>query len=108
MNNSKIDSRKTDETRTIEAALRAEFPSAEAYRYNWASIRIRVIDERFRGLSIEDRDRMVSAILDGLPSDLQNQIILLLTLTPEEAQPENFNRHSILNLEFEDPSPSLL
>ena len=108
MTNCKIESRKTDETRKIEAELRAEFPNSEAYRYNSGSIRVRVIDERFRDLEIEERDRLVSAILDQLPERIRRQIILVLTLTPEEAGHGAFGRHSFLNIEFENPSPSLL
>lgn len=107
MTNSKIESRKTDETRKIEAELRAGFPDSEVYRYNSGSIRIRVIDGRFEGLDIEERDRLVSETLDRLPDRLLRQIILVLTLTPEEAS-GTLDRSSFLNEEFEHPSPSLL
>lgn len=108
MTNHEIEKRKTDETRRIETDLRAEFPNSEAYRFNSGSIRVRVIDERFRGLEIDERDGLVSAILDQLPEPLQRQIILVLTLTPEESGHGTFDRHSFLNIEFENPSPSLL
>jgi hypothetical protein len=38
------ESKRTDETRRIEALLGSVFEQADAYRYNSASIRIRVID----------------------------------------------------------------
>lgn len=53
-----LDSLKTDETRRIERKLRAEFPTAEAYRFNSASIRIRILDERFAELSNPDRESL--------------------------------------------------
>ena len=44
--------KRTDETRQVEEVLRqAGFQQADAYRYNSASIRVRVIDPRFEGRS---------------------------------------------------------
>ena len=41
--------KKTDETRKIESLIRTEFPRTDAYRFNFASIRARMIDDRFEG-----------------------------------------------------------
>ena len=99
---------KTDETDQIERLLKNEFPNTEAYRYNSASIRVRVIDERFTGKSISERDRMVSPILSQLPDELESEILMLLTLTPEETKVANPNTHSWVNREFDNPSFSSL
>jgi hypothetical protein len=45
------DERKTVERRAVEEAIRKQFPDTEAYRFNPASIRVRVIDDRLRGES---------------------------------------------------------
>lgn len=102
------ESKKTPETRRIEQVLKGEFPNVEAYRYNSAAIRVRVIDPRFAGKSIGERDAMVAPLLDRLPEETQGDIMLLLTLTPEESRPDAHNRDSLVNLEFEDPLPSML
>lgn len=92
----------TDETRRIEDLLRPEFPDVRAYRYNSASIRVRVIDKRFARMSKPDREKLVDPLLEKLPEDTQSDITILLLLTPEEA------KSSLMNLEFEDPSPTSL
>ncbi|HWB53694.1 MAG TPA: hypothetical protein VG722_05855 [Tepidisphaeraceae bacterium] len=94
------------ETRQVEEVLRKEFPNTDAYRYNSASIRVRVIDARFEGKSIEERDAMVEPLLDKLPKATQADIINLITLAPSETA--SFNRQSLVNAEFEDPSRSML
>ena len=53
------ESLRTEETRLVEKVLRARFPQTDAYRYNSASIRVRIIDPRFEGLAHEERDAMV-------------------------------------------------
>jgi hypothetical protein len=90
----------------VERVLRAVFPNSEAYQYNPASIRVRVIDDRFDGLSYEDRDGLVEPLLARLPEDTQAKILNLLTVSPSELL--GLNRRSLVNLEFEDPSPSNL
>ena len=103
-------SKRTAETRTVEEALRqAGFAQADAYRYNSASIRVRVIDPRFQGLSTEARDAMVEPTLDKLPERTQADIVNLYTFSTEEiANPRTSLKASLLNMEFEDPSPSML
>ena len=102
--------RHTDETHGVEQVLRdAGFANVEAYRYNSASIRVRVIDPRFEGLAPEKRDAMVEPHLEKLPEQTQADIISLFTFAPSELQqtPQTL-RQFLLNTEFEDPSPSML
>ena len=97
---------RTDESRQVEALLRTRFPNSDAYRYNSASLRVRIIDEAFRGKSGEKRDAMVEPLLAKLPPETQADIMNLLTLTPDETT--GGSRHALVNLEFDDPSPSVL
>jgi len=92
----------TVETTQIEDALKSHFPGTSAYRYNSASIRVRVVDERFAGKSMAEREDMLLPLVHQLPDDIQADITLLLLLTPDEAP------DSLMNLEFLDPSPSML
>lgn len=104
------ESKRTDETRQVEDLLRkAGFARVDSYRYNPASIRIRVIDSRFEGLSLEKRDAMVEPFLEQLPERIQADIVNLFTFAPSELQqtPKTL-REFLLNTEFEDPSPSML
>ncbi len=50
---------RTDETRMVEETLKPHFEQVDSYRYNPASIRVRVIDSRFEDMSREKRDAMV-------------------------------------------------
>ena len=100
------ESMRTPETRKVEEVVRVKFPKTDAYRFNSASIRVRIIDDRFEGHSREERDAMVEPLLDKLPATTQADIINLLTLTPGEIN--NPGRRSLSNLEFEDPSDSNL
>jgi hypothetical protein len=107
------EAKRTDETRGVEKALNdAGFPEADAYRYNSASIRVRVIDPRFEGLADEARYGMVEPILDRLPEATQSDILQLLIFAPSElAASKVFAdalRKRFLNAEFEEPSPSVL
>lgn len=102
--------KRTDETRQVEAVLEAAgFDQVDAYRYNSASIRIRVIDARFEGLSTEKRDGMIEPVLDQLPERTQADIVNLFAFAPSEVEqsPET-SRAFLLNTEFVDPSPSML
>jgi hypothetical protein len=103
---SRWETMRTDESRQVEELLRKGFPNADAYRYNSASIRVRVIDPRFEGLDIDERDAMVEPLLKQLPEETQADIMTLITLSPSEAA--NPTKLSLVNLEFEDPSPSML
>lgn len=103
-------SRRTKESMQIERLLQeAGFEKVDAYRYNAASIRVRVIDPRFEGKSVEKRHAMVERHLAKLPEDIQRDILMLLTFAPSEMESQNKGLKQFwLNLEFEDPSPSLL
>lgn len=102
------ESKKTAETQDVEKLLREQghFHQVDAYRYNEASIRVRVIDPRFRGKSVDQRDRMVDKFLRKLPESTQQDIVNLLTFTPEEVAAEGGSpvRAFSLNLEFENPT----
>jgi hypothetical protein len=100
------ESKRTDETRTVEDVVRKTFPNADAYRYNSATIRLRVIDERFTGLSDSKRDELIEPLIEQLPEDTQRDIITLMAFTPSEV--DESTRVQLTNLEFEDPSPSEL
>ncbi len=103
------EAKRTAESRMVEDLLRQHFKQADAYRYNSASIRVRVIDPRFEGLSREERDSTVEPYLDKLPPETQADIVTLFTFAPSELQrtPATF-REYMLNSEFDDPSPSVL
>jgi nitric oxide reductase activation protein len=97
---------RTDETRMVEDALRKAFPKTDAYRYNSASIRVRIIDQRFEGKSTEERDALVEPFLEQVPEAIQADIMNLLTLYPDETTKSY--KAFFANSEFEEPSPSLL
>ena len=106
---------RTDETRSVEAALNcAGFQRVDAYRFNSAIIRLRVIDPRFEGLKIAERDAIVEPILATLPEETQSDIMSLFTFSPSEVRLDSIPagkvalRHRLQNLEFEDPSQSVL
>ena len=100
---------RTEETKEVEEILGKVFPQVDAYRYNSASIRVRVIDPRFKGKDMSKRDAMVEKYLKALPEATQADIINLLTLAPDEIEgPESSTRERFLNAEFEDPSRSVL
>ena len=102
----------TKETEHVEKVLReAGFDRVDVYRYNPASIRIRVIDPRFEKLAPEKRDAMVERYLKKLPEATQADIINLFTFAPSDLkadprQAPSALRELLLNAEFEDPSPS--
>jgi hypothetical protein len=104
------EAKRTDETRQVEVVLKqAGFDQVDAYRYNSASIRVRVIDGRFEGMRREKRDGMVEPFLEQLPERTQADIVTLFTFAPSELQqPAKIMRELLLNTEFEDPSPSML
>src|SRR5262245_46999249 len=76
---------------------------ADAYRYNSASIRVRVIDPGFARTDMTERDEEIWDVLQAhLSDDVLSQISLLLLLTPGET------KSSLMNQEFENPAPSRL
>ena len=104
------EAKRTDETRCVEEVLRkAGFAHVDAYRYNSASIRVRVIDSRFEGLSPEKRDAMVEPYLEQLPERTQADIMNLFTFAPPDLhQAPKSLREFMKNTEFDNPSPSML
>ena len=103
------ETKRTDETRMVEQVLKnAGFRQADAYRYNSASIRVRVIDAEFEGMDSDKRDAMVEPCLEQLPERTQGDIMTLFTFAPSELQSPGTFREFFLNAEFEDPSPSML
>jgi len=102
--------KRTDETRMVEEVLKkAGLEKVDAYRYNSASIRVRVIDRRFEGMPREQRDRMVEPHLEKLPERTQADIVTLFTFAPSELkQAPKTLREFVLNTEFDFPSPSML
>jgi stress-induced morphogen len=108
---SEWEKKKTDETRKVEAIFRTVFPRTDAYRFNSASIRVRVIDPRFEGKSTAEREDMVFPLLKKLPKRTREDILLLLTLAPSEEQTQmtqTMHSQSLINLEFEHPLHSNL
>ena len=95
---------RTEDSNLVEKILRAKFSQTDAYRYNSASIRVRVVDPRFEGKSSEERDAMVEPHLNRLPESIQADIMNLLTIAPSELS--GSSRKQFANLEFEDPSRS--
>ncbi len=103
----KLSARNTS-TKLVENALKKEYIAAHphasvtAYQYNSASIRVRVLDRDFDGLSIEERETEILPIIQKLPEHVQEQVTMLLLLTPRES------KRSLLSDEFDDPRPSRL
>lgn len=63
----------------------AGFSQVAAYRYNPASLRVRVIDPRFEGLSRSQRADMLEPTIKTLPERLQVDIVRCWLFTPAEA-----------------------
>ncbi len=84
----------------IEKTLASEFAAenVKAKPYNPASIRVRIISDRFDGLTRSQREAIVNPILKNLPAGVQSDIIFLLLLTPQEVE------SSYMNQEFERPA----
>ena len=97
---------KTDDAVDHVAAALAEFENTHehaeclVYRYNPASIRVRLVDVIFGGRSKSERHDYAMRFLRSLPEDVLAQISILLCLEPGET--------SLLDLEFHDPTQSQL
>jgi stress-induced morphogen len=79
-----------------------QHPQAEIvlYRQNSVSIRVRVVDPDFRGMTKQRRHTRAWRFLGTLAEETQSDISLLLLLTPDEVA------KSLANFEFDDPIPS--
>ena len=101
--------KKNAEIRQIEKLLKQHFPDhpegypPTAYRYNSASIRVRIVSEQFEGKNRVERGESVYSLLQkNLPEETWQDITLIILLTPNEVQ------DSLMNMEFESPTPSRL
>jgi len=100
--------RKKDQScKLLEQTLREHYqsshPSAQidVYRYNSASVRIRIVDPIFKGMRISLRDHEVWPILTRrISKEVRQDITTLLLLAPSELE------DSIMNYEFDNPRPS--
>ncbi len=101
----KIDSSLTAVKKALEGFQR-DHSNAEVkiYRYNSASIRIRIVADYFAGIDEIDRHDRVWPYLAALDDDVVEQITVVLILTP----PEQAAGRSLMNIEFDDRSPSML
>ena len=79
----------------------AGFSQVAAYRYNPASLRVRVIDPRFEGLSRAQRADMLEPAIKTLPEQLQVDIVRCWLFTPAEAptSPEAWEFESVETIE---------
>jgi hypothetical protein len=98
--------KKTDETCRVEALFRTVFPQTDAYRFNSASIRVRVIDPAFEGKSYPEREEMVMPNFKKLPKRTREDVLVLLKLTPDELK--TANEQTFMNHDFEHPMHSNL
>ena len=91
-----------EQIRAVLEAYERSHEGSECFvrRYNPASIRIKIIDSTFHGLSKGERHDYARSFLSALPEDVLAQISVLLCLEPGET--------SLLDLEFRDPSRSSL
>lgn len=90
-----------DEIRGMLSCYTHDHPGAlaDAYRYNSASVRIKIEDSRFAGLSKGDRhDTVWDDYISHLTSETISDISMLILVTPGE-------RH-VLDLEFSEPTRS--
>jgi hypothetical protein len=94
-----------EEIRKVLAPFGIDHPGAkiDLYRQNSASVRVRIIDRDFAGMSKRERNELVwKKYLDSLSDDAQADISMLVLLAPDEMA------KSMANLEFDDPVPSEL
>ncbi len=92
----------SSQSEEVQQRLTEQFARVDAYQYNPSSIRLRIVDERFRGLPKLARVDLVEPFLDGLTADLQEQLIFVLCLASGEETDPDFG---CLNREFEEPDP---
>ena len=97
------------ETRIVDTLLaRVGFDQVDAYRYNPASIRLRVIDRRFEGLSREKHNDSLKRIWTNCLKPLNGTSFHCSPLLPSELTQTPRTFELSLNTEFEAPSPSML
>ncbi|QDU61742.1 hypothetical protein Pan216_26050 [Planctomycetes bacterium Pan216] len=76
--------------------------AVDIYRQNPFSIRVRIVDSGFAGMTKVERSNIVWEYLKSVTDDDVSDISTLLLLTPEEKET------SFANFEFDDPVPSNL
>jgi len=76
--------------------------TAELYRQNSASIRVRIIHDAFAAMSRTDRHDAVWKYIEVLGEDILQQVTTLILLPQTELQA------SMVNMEFDDPIMSAL
>lgn len=96
----------TDETRHVTETLSKAFEHADAYRYNNASIRVRVIDPGFNGMTHQQRVSRIDTVLATLPLETQGHIMMLWLYTPYELFTDLAVKSR--DREFTHPEPSAL
>ena len=98
------------ESRAVKDVLfKAGFERVDADRYNSASLRVRIVDERFNLLPRDERDTLVKPYIARLSESSQSDVVNLVLLSPSEFDnPSNSFRKFLLSVEFEDPGPSML
>lgn len=72
----------------------------DIYRQSPVSIRIRIVDPVFDGMSKANRHERVWKFFETLPEEIQGDISMLVLLAPGE------EKSSFSNMEFDDPVPS--
>jgi hypothetical protein len=97
----------TKQTKQVERLVDKHFPDCpkdfpRAYRYSPASIRVRIVDERFKEMNRSERWKMVMPLIRTLPEDIRQELTVLLLLSPDELS------DSLMNREYEKPSPHQL
>jgi stress-induced morphogen len=93
-----------NEIKKVLSSYEKDHPGAtiDLYRQNTASVRVRIIDSDFGGMSKRERNDLIWKYLEPASEDSQSDISMLVLLTPDEVN------KSVANLEFEDPVPSML
>jgi stress-induced morphogen len=102
MNQPEWETKRTPETKKLEKTLGKHFEKVEAYRFNPASIRVRIVDPRFEGKSPIEREDMVFPVLEELSRKTAEDILMLVLMAPGEEKARD--NQAIINLDFEHPS----
>ena len=101
--------KRTDETHHVEEVLRqGGFDQVDAYRYNSASIRVRVIDRRFEESRARARCDGREIPRQAAPGDPARHRDPLHLPPSELARTPTTFREFMQNSEFDDPSPTTL
>jgi len=87
---------------TVLENYQTNYPQAQIdlYRQNSVSVRVRIIDPEFAGLSKLERSQRVWQYLNQLDEEVQADISTILLLTPDETE------SSFANMDFNHPIPS--